>query len=78
MKAQELRIGNLVFLEVNVPSLNIHEIMAQDILDIFRKDPRTKNISPSFGKAFFIDPPVPSRTSPSNEYSSLMPNDSSP
>lgn len=32
--ARDLRIGNLIYIELGLPSLNIHEIKAQDIADI--------------------------------------------
>lgn len=34
MKAEELRIGNLVYAETGLPSLEVHTVMAGDIHDI--------------------------------------------
>lgn len=34
IKANELRIGNLVYAEVGLPSLDIHQIKPKDIFDI--------------------------------------------
>lgn len=34
IKKESLRIGNLIYLELGLPGLNIHEIKGQDIADI--------------------------------------------
>lgn len=34
IKADELMIGNYIYAEVGLPSINIHAVLAQDILDI--------------------------------------------
>jgi hypothetical protein len=46
MRVNELRVGNLVYLDLGIPNLDEHSILAQDILDIQRKDPRTNIIIP--------------------------------
>lgn len=35
IRANELRIGNYVWIDLNLPSLDTHKIQAKDILDIY-------------------------------------------
>jgi len=46
IKANELRIGNRIYLELALPGLNIHEVHAQDIADISNGRITLASISP--------------------------------